>query len=295
VLRDGTSRARYLAEPPVLVMWEQGEDTPPRWVTALEGWGGQATPLRLRAGGGVLSADEVPEGTTTYAHNAAGSQGIADGTTGGAAYQSTTTWDRYSPPPGTSAAFTTEPFAEDTTLLGGASADLWITATAPNVDLQVTLTEVRPDGTEVFVQQGWLRTRQRALDRSETTELRPVHTHFVADAQPLSATEPSLARVEVLPFGHVVRAGSRLRMWVEAPFVVPQLQGFQLDPTPAAVTIHSTDAHPTSLVLPVADGAPVPPAFAGQAGQWACGVVQRQHCRPDPLPGPVPPPAPALG
>ena len=176
----------------------------------------------------------------------------------GSDYQTVTTWDRYSPPPGTFAAFTSLPYTEDVALLGSASADLWLTATAPNVDLQVTLTEVRADGTEVFVNQGWLRASQRQLDRARSTALLPVHTHREADVAPLSMTEPSLVRVEVLPFGHVVREGSRLRMWVEAPTAVPQLEGFQLDPTPARVTIHSGADFPSALVLPVAVSAPVP-------------------------------------
>ena len=296
VLRDGTPLADYLDEPAVQVLWEQGEATDPRWLTELAGWGDQASPLRLPvsadAGGGSGLGDDPVAGEVTYLHNAAGSQGIADGTTFGSDYQSVTTWSLLSPPPGTAAAFTTAPLAEDTVLLGSASADLWVTATAPNVDLQVTLTEVRPDGTEVFVNQGWLRTSQRELDEARSSDLLPVHTHRVADVADLSATEPSLVRVEVLPFGHVVREGSRLRMWVEAPTVVPQLQGFQLDPTPAAVTIHTGPDTPSQLVLPDASvTAPVPAAFAGQDGQPDCGTAQRMHCRPDPLAGPLPVPA----
>lgn len=304
VLRDGTPLADYLAEPPVQVLWEQGEDTDPRWATPLGGWGDQATPLSLTlSADGSLVEGDAAAGEATWVHNAAGSQGIADGTTFGPDYQEVTTWSRWSPPPGTFAAFTTAPLEADTVLLGSASADLWITAahlradgtptTAPNVDLQVTLTEVRPDGTEVFINQGWLRAAQRELDDARSSELLPVHTHRVADVADLSATDPALVRVEVLPFGHVVRAGSQLRMWVEAPTVVPQLEGFQLDPTPAVATIHMGSDTPSRLVLPDAGAvAPVPAAFAGQAGQPACGVAQRMHCRPDPLAGG---PLPGLG
>ena len=283
VLADGTLLEDYLAEPSVSVFWEQGETTAPRWVTELDGWGDQAVARvePLSADGGL--GGPTVAGSTSWLHNAAGTQGIADGTTLGSDYQTVTTWDRYSPPPGTFVAFTSLPYTEDVALLGSASADLWLTATAPNVDLQVTLTEVRADGTEVFVNQGWLRASQRQLDRARSTALLPVHTHREADVAPLSMTEPSLVRVEVLPFGHVVREGSRLRMWVEAPTAVPQLEGFQLDPTPARVTIHSGADFPSALVLPVAVSAPVPQVYAGQAGQPACGVSQRNHCRTDPL------------
>ena len=163
-----------------------------------------------------------------------------------------------------------------------ASADLWITATSPNVDLQVTLTEIRPDGQEVYVQQGWLRAKQRALDTEASSQLLPVQTHVVEDVQPLSSTTPALARVEVFPFGHLFREGSRLRIWIEAPTVLPQLWGFAADPTPARVQVWHDAAHPSRLVLPVADGIGVP-AVASE--QPPCGEPLRQPCRDDPRPG----------
>jgi predicted acyl esterase len=190
-------------------------------------------------------------------------------------------WADYQPPEGAALAYTSAPLDENVSMLGSGSADLWITATAPNIDLQVTLTEIRPDGQEVFVQQGWLRTKQRALDEDASTTLLPVQTHRVADVEPLSSEEPSLARVEIFPFGHVFREGSRIRLWVEAPTVIPQLWGFQLDPTPAQVTVWRDAEHPSSIVLPFADKQRLPADAAEQPG---CGRPLRQPCRPDPRP-----------
>ncbi|MCW2606006.1 MAG: hypothetical protein JWO60_699, partial [Frankiales bacterium] len=224
VLRDGTRRSAYLREDPVDVFWEQGATGAPRARTSLPGWGDQATPLRLPLGPGGTMGVVTVDGSDTYVHSLAGTQGIANPKYGGGLPVDQYTWG-VAPPEGAALAYTSGAFADDTALLGPASADLWLTATAPNVDLQVTLTELRPDGQEVFVNQGWLRADQRRLDRSSTALL-PVQTHAAADVRPLSATEPSLARVEVLPFGHVVRKGSRIRMWVEAPTVVPQLEAF---------------------------------------------------------------------
>ncbi|MBI3118735.1 MAG: CocE/NonD family hydrolase, partial [Candidatus Hydrogenedentes bacterium] len=65
------------------------------------------------------------------------------------------------PPQGTFAEFTSSPLAQDTVLLGPASADLYIASTAVDTDFEVTLSEVRPDGYETFVQQGWLRASHR--------------------------------------------------------------------------------------------------------------------------------------
>ena len=215
-----------------------------------------------------------------YTHSAAGSQGVANAAYGDPSLPNNYMWDDVVPPRGAALSYTSDPFAEDTAMLGSASADLWITATAPNVDLQVTLTEIRPDGQEVYVQQGWLRAKQRAIDPEESTQLLPVQTHAVEDVQPLSPEDPALARVEIFPFGHVFRQGSRLRLWIEAPTTLPQLWAFALDPTPARVSLYRDAAHPSRLVLPVAD-IEIPAAASAHP---TCGQPLRQPCRPDPRP-----------
>ena len=60
-------------------------------------------------------------------------------------------------------------------MVGSGSADLWIASSETDTDLQVTLTEVRPDGKETYVQSGWLRASKRALDEERSTELQPLH------------------------------------------------------------------------------------------------------------------------
>ena len=44
-----------------------------------------------------------------------------------------------------------------------------------------------------------------------------MHTHLEADAAPLAAGEWNPVRVEIFPFAHVFRAGSQLRVTVDAP------------------------------------------------------------------------------
>ena len=70
----------------------------------------------------------------------------------------------------------------------------------------------------VYVQSGWLRASQRALDESASTPTRPVHTQTEADAEPLP-TDGSVVpvRVEIFPFAHPFRAGSSLRVTIDAP------------------------------------------------------------------------------
>ena len=47
--------------------------------------------------------------------------------------------------------------------VGTASVDLWVQSSAKDADLQVVLSEIRPDGKEQFVQAGILRASMRAL------------------------------------------------------------------------------------------------------------------------------------
>jgi putative CocE/NonD family hydrolase len=287
VLRDGTSLATYLDEPRVDVMWEQA-GSQPRWRTTLDTWSDIATPASYRLGTGADGTGMRPmqQAETSdlrlqqWLHNAASSQGIGNAAYASGALPDRYLWDTMAPAEGTAGVFTSEPFDRDTALLGTASLDLLFTSTAPNVDLQVTLTEIREDGREVFVQQGWLRTSQRAEDASRSTVLSPYQQHTAHLAAPLSAVEAQRARVEIWPFGHLVREGSRLRVWIEAPTSLPQLWAFTLDPTPSVVTAY-LGAGASTLVLPVVD-VDVPSEFAGQGGQPDCNTVLRQPCRTDP-------------
>ncbi len=107
-------------------------------------------------------------------------------------------WSWVAPKSGTALAYETAPLAADVTAIGNASVDLWLQSTAPDTDLQVTLTEVRPDGQEVYVQNGWLRASNRALG-GDATELRPTHPLTEAAVQTLPSGEYSEARGRGVP------------------------------------------------------------------------------------------------
>ena len=137
---------------------------------------------------------------------------------------------------------------------------------------------MRPDGQETFIQQGWLRASHRKLDEARSTELLPYQTHQQADAALLTPGEVVPVRVEVFPFGHLVREGSRIRVWVEAPTFLPQLWAFTPTPVPGAVTVLHDAAHPSRLVLPK-----VPNDENRLRTLPACGSLIHQPCRQDPL------------
>ena len=106
----------------------------------------------------------------------------------------------------------------DTAVVGAGALQAWIRSSAPDVDLQVTVSEVRPDGKETFVQNGWLRASGRKLDRAQEHAAR-------AGAEPAQGRRRAAARRAASPKvtvplyyqGHVYRAGSRIRVTIAAP------------------------------------------------------------------------------
>ena len=66
------------------------------------------------------------------------------------------------------------------------------------------------------MQSGWLRASSRALARARP-RCGPLHTNTAADVETLTAGEWNQARVEIFPFAHAFRAGSKIRVIIDAP------------------------------------------------------------------------------
>jgi uncharacterized protein len=118
---------------------------------------------------------------------------------------------------GTALAYATEPLAGDVTIVGPGSVDLYLRSSAEDTDIQVTLSEIRPDGKEAYVQSGWLRASHRKSDRKKRTRLEPWPTHLEKDAAAMPDGEFTQVRVGIFPVAHVFRAGSRIRIGIAAP------------------------------------------------------------------------------
>ena len=56
-------------------------------------------------------------------------------------------------------------------VVGGGEVEVWVRSQAKNVDLQATISEIRPDDQETFVQSGWLRTESRKMFKSSTADV----------------------------------------------------------------------------------------------------------------------------
>jgi predicted acyl esterase len=164
--------------------------------------------------------------------------------------------------------FASEALARDTVIVGPSSLDVYLRSSAADTDLQVTLSEVRPDGRETYVQNGWLRASHRRLSARRSTVLDPFPTHLRRDAAPLPRGRYTLVRVPIHPVAHAFRAGSRIRVTLQAPGGDrPRWDFDTLDDGSTRNTIALGGARPSSLVLPViagatAQGTPLPPATA---------------------------------
>jgi predicted acyl esterase len=113
--------------------------------------------------------------------------------------------------------FVTPALASDTVIAGGSSIDVWLKSSKPDTDLQVTLSEVRPDGKETYVQTGWLRASHRKLKRTGQNPLNIVPTHLESDGRRMPAGKFVRVRVPIFPVVHAFRAGSKIRVTITAP------------------------------------------------------------------------------
>ena len=176
---------------------------------------------------------------------------------------------------GTALAYATAPLTKDTTIIGEGSVDLYLRSSAPDTDIQVTLSEIRPDGLETYVQSGWLRASHRKLARKGNTKTVVVQTHLEADAAPLPAGEFTPMRVGIFGVAHTFRAGSRIRISLEAPGGDRTRWAFDTIETGGTVVndVNHSPGFASRVVLPVYRRAIAP------AGLPPCPGLRGQPCR----------------
>jgi len=177
-------------------------------------------------------------------------------------------WSAPAPPEGR-AVWTSPRLDDDLEVLGSASLDLTVVAGSDDADLQATITEVRADGQEHYVQRGWLRLSRRALDPARSTATRPWHPMRAADVAAVTPGEPVAARIEVFPFGHTFRKGSALRVIVDSPTGMTGNWGFTPNLAPQEVRILTAGS---KLVLGRVPG-------GARARPRACADLRSLPCR----------------
>ena len=250
-------------------------DVEPRWVSSDPSWPLPTSTSRLYLFSGDRLSPGRPAGTQapdSYRYPMpAGSMGDPQGMAFDPSAPSNNLWGE-PVAPGGNVVYTTPPLTRALDVVGSSSLDLWLSSTATDTDVQVTVSEVRPDGQEQYLQRGWLRMSKRKLGPGSTATW-PRPTYLKSDVQQLVPGVPTYARIPIYPFEHIFRRGSSIRISIEAPVGITGDFGFLFNPTPATDTVWHDKAHDSQWVfssLPITT--PVPPLPA-------CGSVVEEPCR----------------
>jgi len=192
-------------------------------------------------------------------------------------------WNWAQPVSGDAVSYVSAPLSSDTTAVGAGAVNLWVKSSTPDVDLQATISEVRPDGKETFVQNGWIRASERKLaTNSENifaqmpTELEPIPTMKSSDVQPMPAGEFVPVTIPLYYEGHAYRAGSQIRVTISAPNGSQPVWSFsktQPEGGTSQVSIAFGPGMPSNLTLPIVPGVSVPTALP------PCPSLRNEPCR----------------
>ncbi|MBV9952108.1 MAG: CocE/NonD family hydrolase, partial [Acidimicrobiia bacterium] len=242
----------------------------------------------LGAGGTLGSRPPARRGIDQYTSNAKATApddyGSNTGSGGLWGNASQWQWEWRPNPSGTAVSYLSAPLQANTAVIGAGALHLWVRSSTRDVDLQATISEVRPDGNETFVQNGWIRASERKLATSSkdlvgrpSTLLEPVPSIRASDVRAMPKGRFVEVVVPLYYEGHVYRAGSRIRVTVSAPNGTQPIWAFG-ETVPASraatVSIAFSKKMPSSLILPVVPGLSVPTALP------ACPSLRNEPCRP---------------
>ena len=192
-------------------------------------------------------------------------------------------WNWEQNPSGSAISYVSAPLKTNTTVIGGGAVYVWVESSTSDVDLQATVSEVRQDGNETFVQNGWIQASERKLSTGTDNEfdtpstlIDPIPSYTKADTKPMPAGKFVEVAIPLYYEGHVYRAGSSIRVTISAPNGTQPVWSFgQTVPSgTATVSIAFSKSMPSSLVLPVVPGVQVPTSLP------ACPSLRNEPCRP---------------
>jgi hypothetical protein len=211
----------------------------------------------LSAGGALGDRPPLRAGADSFTWNSRARPGTdftgpTDGSAGGL-WTATPTYKWLSPPAGTAVSYLTGRLGANTAVIGAGALRVWVRSSTPTVDLQATISEVRPDGKETFVQNGWVRTDERQLDLRQSTLLQPVLSLRARDVRPMPRNRFVEVVIPLYYEGHVYRAGSRIRVAITAPNGDQPIWSFgqTLPRGRATVAVAFSKRAPSRLILPV--------------------------------------------
>lgn len=257
-------KAQFEAEKPTRMIFESGGGEPSggpvgRFEKRFASWppeGTKATSRYLQPDGSLgTSKPPTAGGASQLAWDPSrGEKVTLPGKSTGDAFHAFPDYQWEQDPPGKAAVFETAALAADQVFTGPASADLWIRSTANDADVEVTVSEIRPDGKETYVSAGVQRASFRALTK-DSTELDVNPSMYKATMKKLKPGEWTKIRVGVFPFAHIFRAGSKIRISVHTPGGDRPRWSWILADLPADTVFDvAHDAkHPSKIVLPLND------------------------------------------
>jgi predicted acyl esterase len=194
------------------------------------------------------------------------------------------TWRWRRNPAGTAVSYLSPRLQRDVVVVGAGAVHLWLRASAPDVDLQATVSEVDPGvpRKEVFVQNGWIRASDRALAvgrhnilAQRSTLLAPVPSFRAATMRPLPRGRFTRVVIPLFYEGHVYRKGTRIRITIAAPNGDQPIWSFSktVPKRTAEVFVAHSRRMRSSLILPVVPHVSVP------TGIPPCPSLRNEPCR----------------
>ena len=238
--------------------------------------------------GTLTESPPSAEGTDTYTSDASATPltdfGPNTGSGGLWGNASQWEWNWQQPRAGGEVSYVSAPLAGNTVAIGGGAVQAWVKSSTPDVDLQAMVSEVRPDGNETFVQDGWLRASERKLATTSNnilhqkpTALQPIPTMLPSDVEPMPANEFVPVTIPLYFEGHAYRAGTRIRVTIAAPNGTQPIWSFShTEPAEGTATesVAFSPTMPSSVTLPIVPGVSVPTALP------ACPSLRNEPCRP---------------
>jgi uncharacterized protein len=193
-------------------------------------------------------------------------------------------WKWKQNPAGTALSYVTPPLEETKTVIGAGAVYAWVKSSKQDVDLQATVTEVRPDGNEVFVQNGYLRSSMRKLSndtdnvmKTPSTLLEPQPSMLARDVEPMPKGKFVRVAIPLYYQGHAYREGSRIRVTIAAPNGQQPVWSFSHTrpklKDSSQVELLMSPKKRSFLALPIVAGVEVPAEYP------PCPSLRNQPCR----------------
>ncbi len=276
-----TARSEFAAQTPhVRVLFDNGAggagpgNIESTYSAGFSSWppAGTVTTLYLGQGGALRPTRPPQPGSATFTLD----PNVRPKTSlppGGNAWAADPGWDWTPVPAADGLGFQTAPFTTTTTIVGPATLDLWVEASAPVEDFQATVTEVRPSsGHEEYLTSGFLRsTYQR--DRRGSTALFTAPTYLGSQSVFLSPTRYELVRIPIDPIAHTFRPGTELRIVLSAPGGDRPVWEFDTLDDGQRSTVGFGGATASALVVNVVHGVRATTALP------PCGSLRGEPCR----------------